>query len=103
MLPAVFILGLFSIGTATSRSAAAIFLTRFFGGIFGSAPISNVLAALGDIVEPATRGNAMTIVAFCITGGPKLGPVVGSALTANPRLGWRCRFIATKLNRWKYC
>ncbi|KAJ5974589.1 major facilitator superfamily domain-containing protein [Penicillium waksmanii] len=72
MLPAVFILGLFSIGTATSRSATAIFLTRFFGGIFASAPISNVPAALGDIFEPATRGNAMTIVAFCITGGANI-------------------------------
>ncbi|CAI7642062.1 unnamed protein product [Penicillium manginii] len=89
MLPAIFILGLFSIGTATSRSATAIFLTRFFGGIFASAPISNVPAALGDIFEPVSRGNAMTIVAFCITGGPTLGPIIGSALTVNARLGWR--------------
>jgi MFS family permease len=92
MLPAIFILGLFSIGTATSRSATAIFLTRFFGGIFASAPISNVPAALGDIFDPVSRGNAMTIVAFCITGGPTLGPIIGSALTVNARLGWRCRF-----------
>jgi DHA1 family multidrug resistance protein-like MFS transporter len=34
----------------------------------------------------------MTIVAFCITGGPTLGPIIGSALTVNARLGWRCRF-----------
>ncbi|KAJ5605401.1 major facilitator superfamily domain-containing protein [Penicillium lagena] len=89
MLPAVFILGLFSIGTATSKNAAAIFLTRFFGGIFASAPISNVPAALGDIFPPATRGNAMTFVALCITGGPTIGPIVGSALTVNHSLGWR--------------
>ncbi|KAJ5113154.1 major facilitator superfamily domain-containing protein [Penicillium angulare] len=89
MLPAMFILGLFSIGTATSKSATAIFLTRFFGGIFASAPISNVPAALGDIFLPATRGNAMTFVSLCITGGPTIGPIVGSALTVNDKLGWR--------------
>ncbi|KAJ5281768.1 major facilitator superfamily domain-containing protein [Penicillium angulare] len=89
MLPAMFVLGLFSIGTATSKSAVAIFLTRFFGGIFASAPISNVPAALGDIFLPATRGNAMTFVSLCITGGPTIGPIVGSALTVNDKLGWR--------------
>ncbi|KAJ5526355.1 hypothetical protein N7494_013005 [Penicillium frequentans] len=89
MLPAIFVLGLFSIGTATSKNAESVFLTRFFGGIFASAPISNVPAALGDMFPPATRGNAMTFVALCITGGPTLGPIIGSALTVNHNLGWR--------------
>ena len=92
MLPAIFILGLFSIGTATSKNAAAIFVTRFLGGIFASAPISNVPAALGDIFPPATRGNAMTIVALCITGGPTIGPIIGSAFSVRHDLGWRCKF-----------
>lgn len=39
MLPAVFILALFSIGTAVSKNAASIFITRFFAGLFGSAPV----------------------------------------------------------------
>lgn len=90
MLPAIFVLGSFSIGTATSKNAESIFLIRFFGGIFASAPISNVPAALGDMFPPATRGNAMTFVAFCITGGPTLGPIMSSALTINHDLGWRC-------------
>ncbi|KAJ5651428.1 major facilitator superfamily domain-containing protein [Penicillium longicatenatum] len=89
MLPAIFVLGLFSIGTATSKNSETIFLTRFLGGIFASAPISNVPAALGDIFPPATRGNAMTFVALCITGGPTIGPIIGSALTVNRSLGWR--------------
>ncbi|KAJ5522751.1 major facilitator superfamily domain-containing protein [Penicillium frequentans] len=89
MLPAIFVLGLFSIGTATSKNAESVFLTRFFGGVFASAPISNVPAALGDMFPPATRGNAMTFVALCITGGPTLGPIIGSALTVNHNLGWR--------------
>lgn len=45
MLPAMFILGLFSIGTAASTNPTALFITRFFGGLFGSAPVSNVAAA----------------------------------------------------------
>lgn len=49
MIPAMLCLGLFSIGTATSKNATSVFLTRFFGGLFGSAPVSNVSAALGDI------------------------------------------------------
>lgn len=45
ILPAMFILGLFSIGTATSTNPASLFITRLFGGLFGSAPVSNVAAA----------------------------------------------------------
>lgn len=89
MLPAMFCLGLFSIGTATSNSLAAILVTRFFGGIFGSAPVSNVSAALGDIYAPKVRGTAVTFYAVAVVGGPTLGPVIGSALTVNPNLGWR--------------
>ncbi|EME85425.1 uncharacterized protein MYCFIDRAFT_186050 [Pseudocercospora fijiensis CIRAD86] len=89
ILPAVFIQGLFSIGTATSTNAASVFITRFFGGLFGSAPISNVGAALGDMYEPRARGIAVTFYAVMVVGGPCLGPVIGAALTVNPNLGWR--------------
>ena len=74
MEPAMFCLGLFSIGTATSTSAASIFITRFFGGVFGSAPVSNVSAALGDIWAPRARGIAVTFYALAVVGGPTLGP-----------------------------
>ncbi|KAL6713992.1 hypothetical protein ACLMJK_008486 [Lecanora helva] len=87
--PAMFCLGLFSIGTATSKNATSILLTRFFGGVFGSAPVSNVSAALGDIWAPKARGIAVTFYAVAVVGGPTLGPVIGAALTVNKRLGWR--------------
>ncbi|TVY64227.1 putative transporter [Lachnellula suecica] len=89
MLPAMFCLGLFSIGTATSKNAQSVFITRFFGGIFGSAPVSNVSAALGDIWSPKARGTAITFYAVAVVGGPTLGPLIGSALLVNPYLGWR--------------
>lgn len=74
MEPAMFCLGIFSIGTATSTSAASILITRFFGGVFGSAPVSNVSAALGDIWAPKARGIAVTFYAVSVVGGPTLGP-----------------------------
>lgn len=89
MLPAIAMLALFSIGTATSKNAASIFITRFLGGVFGSAPISNVSAALGDLYEPKARGIAITFYAVMVVGGPTLGPVVGAGLTNNASLGWR--------------
>ncbi|PWY86778.1 MFS general substrate transporter [Aspergillus heteromorphus CBS 117.55] len=89
MLPAVFCLGLFSVGTAASKNAASIFITRFIGGVFGSAPISNVGAALSDLYNPKERGTAVTFLAMCITGGPTLAPIIGSAIVTNPMLDWR--------------
>ena len=102
----MFCLGLFSIGTATSKNAASILITRFFGGIFGSAPVSNVSAALGDVWAPKSRGVAVTFYAVAVVGGPTLGPgsepqvfstdhptnsktVIGAAVTVNKQLGWR--------------
>jgi DHA1 family multidrug resistance protein-like MFS transporter len=90
MLPAVFALGILSIGTAVSQNPASVFITRFIGGVFGSAPISNVSAALGDIYDPRTRGVPMSFYALCVIGGPALAPLIGASLTANPHLGWRC-------------
>jgi len=89
MLPAMIGLALFSIGTATSRNAQSVFITRFFAGVFGSAPVSNVSAALGDIWSPKARGTAITFYAVAVVGGPTIGPVIGSALTVNSHLGWR--------------
>ncbi|KAL3252942.1 hypothetical protein ABHI18_009830 [Aspergillus niger] len=89
MLPALFCLGLFSIGTAVSKNAASIFITRFIGGIFGSAPISNANAALSDVYAPKERGIAVAFMMLCITGGPSVGPLIGSAVVANSKLGWR--------------
>ncbi|KAF5858581.1 hypothetical protein ETB97_004266 [Aspergillus alliaceus] len=80
---------LFVLGTATSQDAQSIFLTRFFGGIFASAPISNIPEALGDIYGPEARGIAMASVSICITGGPTLGLIISAAVVIKPDIGWR--------------
>lgn len=87
ILPAVFALGIFSIGTAVSQSMTSVLVTRFLAGVAGSAPISNVSAALGDMYSPAARGTAVTFYAVCVCGGPTLGPVIGAALVT--KLNWR--------------
>ncbi|KAG9784273.1 MFS general substrate transporter, partial [Aureobasidium melanogenum] len=89
ILPGVFVLGLFSIGSARSKSAASLFVTRFLGGVFGSAPISNTTAALGDFYPPQARGIPMAFLALCVVGGPTIAPIVGAALTVDKHLGWR--------------
>lgn len=92
MVPAVYCLGILSIGTATSKNAASIFITRFIGGIFGSAPASNASAAIGDFYSPAARGIAMSLFALVLVGGPSVGPLIGAAITSNGNMGWRCKF-----------
>ncbi|XHG05771.1 hypothetical protein AWENTII_008984 [Aspergillus wentii] len=84
MLPPFLVMGCFTIGTGFSRNASSILLTRFIGGIFASAPISNVPAALGDMWSPEVRGIAMAFVSICISGGPTLGPIIGAAVVSRP-------------------
>jgi MFS family permease len=89
ILPPLVGLTLFSIGSAASKSAASLLITRFLGGFFGSSPVSNVTAGLGDIWQPKTRGTAMGLYAVCVIGGLTLGPVIGSAITVTKSMGWR--------------
>lgn len=81
LAPPLFCLGLFSIGFATSRNVASLFICRFFSGFFGAAPVSNVVAALGDIYKPKPRGVAVSLYSIAVVGGPLLGPLIGAALT----------------------
>jgi hypothetical protein len=89
LLPPMVGLFLFSIGSATSKTVTALFVTRFFAGIFGSAPVSNVTAALGDIWMPRVRGTATGLYAVCVIGGQTLGPIIGSSITVTKGMGWR--------------
>jgi hypothetical protein len=54
------------------QECSVLFITRFFAGVFGSAPVSNVAAVLGDIWDPKVRGTAVTFYALAVVGGPTL-------------------------------
>lgn len=90
IIPAMLVSALFEIGTATSKTAAAVFATRFLAGVFASASISNTAAAIGDFYSARKRGVPMALMSICIVGGPCLAPLVGAAITVNPNMGWRC-------------
>jgi MFS family permease len=59
MLHCIFIVGVFIVGSAVSKNAESIFITRFLEGLFASAPVSNISAALGDFYEATERGVPM--------------------------------------------
>ena len=88
ILPAMFCLGLFSVGAAVSQNPQSLFICRFFSGVFGSAPVSNVSAALGDIWSREARGTAVSLYAVMVVGGPTLAPVIGAALTLKASWRW---------------
>ncbi|KAI5926313.1 MFS general substrate transporter [Camillea tinctor] len=89
VLTPMFVAVCFSFATATAKDLQTIMITRFWGAIFASAPVTNTGGVLGDLYSPAYRGIAMVWYALAVVGGPTLGPIVSAALTAQPSLGWR--------------
>ncbi|KAM5343382.1 hypothetical protein ACJ41O_011919 [Fusarium nematophilum] len=83
-----FIAAVFSFGTATAKDIQTVLITRFFSGLFGSAPVTNTGGVMADIWAPHQRGNAIVSYGVTIVGGPTLGPIIGGALSSS-YLGWR--------------
>ena len=73
VLAPYFVAACFSFGTATAKDIQTVLLTRFFAGLFGSAPVTNTGGVLGDIWSPQQRGTAIVFYAFAVVGGPTLG------------------------------
>lgn len=83
-----FIAAIFSFGTAAAKDIQTVMLTRFFAGVFGSAPITNTGGVLSDIWSAEERGAAIVGYALAVVGGPVLGPIVGGAIVQS-YLRWR--------------
>ncbi|KAL6922701.1 hypothetical protein FSST1_006727 [Fusarium sambucinum] len=83
-----FIAAVFSFGTATAKDITTILVTRFFSGLFGSAPVTITGGVMSDIWAPHQLGNAIVAYGVTIVGGPTLGPIIGAALCSSS-LGWR--------------
>jgi MFS family permease len=88
ILPAFFVSACFAFATATAMDPQTIFISRFFCGFFGSAPIAVTAGSLSDIWPPKHRGKAMTAYALAVIVGPLVAPIVGSAFVTSS-LGWR--------------
>ena len=67
----------FQIATAVAQNLYTIFLCRFFGGFFGSAPLAVIGGALADMWGPVDRGYALCVFAGATFIGPAVAPVVG--------------------------
>lgn len=63
-------------------------ITRFFAGLFSSAPVTNTGGVLGDIYSPAQRATALAGYAMAVAGGPLLAPIVAGALLIS-NVSWR--------------
>ncbi|KAF2802354.1 MFS general substrate transporter [Mytilinidion resinicola] len=86
----LFGLALFSFASATAKDIQTLFITRFFGGVFGSAPLCNVGGVIADIWPPTHRGPALLMWGLSVIIGPLIAPIVGGALVISmPTVGWR--------------
>ncbi|KAJ5295460.1 MFS multidrug transporter [Penicillium antarcticum] len=84
-----FVAAIFSFGTATAKDIQTVLITRFFAGLFGSAPVTNTGGVMADIWPPEQRGLAIVGYAITIVGGPTLAPIIGGALVSSSQLRWR--------------
>ncbi|KAK8043222.1 hypothetical protein PG994_013705 [Apiospora phragmitis] len=89
VLTPMFIAICFSFGSAVAKDLQTLMITRFFGALFASAPVTNTGGVLGDLFTPDYRGIAMAGYAMAVVGGPTVGPIVSAAVVQVPYLGWR--------------
>lgn len=83
-----FVFAIFQIPVAVAQNIQTIMVCRFFGGVFGSAPLGIVGGALTDFWGPVDRGVALTTFAGATFIGPVAGPIVGGFIVQS-HLGWR--------------
>lgn len=73
--------------SALARNIETVLVTRFFGGFFGSALMSNSPASVNDIVSDKHRALAFGFWSIGPTNGPVYGPIIGGFVFEY--LGWR--------------
>ena len=90
VLTPYFLAAIFSIASGAAKDIQTVLITRFFTGIFSSAPVTNTGGVLGDIWSPQQRAMALVGYAYAVAGGPLVGPVIGGAICLGDKFsGWR--------------
>jgi len=82
------IFAIFQVPVAVAQNLHTILICRFFGGLFGCAPLAIVGGALADFWDPVDRGIAICLFSAATFIGPVAGPIVGGFITMS-YLGWR--------------
>ncbi|KAF2691320.1 MFS general substrate transporter [Lentithecium fluviatile CBS 122367] len=77
----------FNAGAAGSKNIWTLLILRFFGGAFGSSPLTNAGGVVADLFSAKERGLAMSIFSVAPFMGPVLGPIVGGFLGMTE--GWK--------------
>ncbi|TVY91282.1 putative transporter [Lachnellula willkommii] len=79
---------IFQIAVASAKDLQTILLCRFWGGMFGAAPLAIVAAVFSDMFDNKTRGLAITVFSMTVFTGPLLAPFIGGFIVES-YLGWR--------------
>jgi multidrug resistance protein len=77
----------FNAGAAGSQNLWTLLILRFFGGAFGSSPLTNAGGVVADLFAAKERGLAMSVFSIAPFMGPVLGPIVSGFLGMTE--GWR--------------
>jgi MFS family permease len=78
---------LFLLPSGLAQNIETLLVGRFFGGLFGSALMSNSPASVSDIVSDEHRALAFGFWSIGPTNGPVYGPIIGGFVFQH--LGWR--------------
>ncbi|KIW95082.1 uncharacterized protein Z519_03665 [Cladophialophora bantiana CBS 173.52] len=87
---------IFQIPVAVAHDLQTLFVCRFFGGVFGSAPVAILGGMYVDFMEPISLGVAAAVFAGAAFLGPAAGPIMGSFITQSS-LSWRWTIWITLL------
>ncbi|KAF8329530.1 major facilitator superfamily domain-containing protein [Cantharellus anzutake] len=78
-------------GCALSNDTVSILVFRFLSGCFAASPLTLSGALIGDIWDPVTRGNALSLFVVGPFAGPALGPAIGGFIAM---VFWTCTIFA---------
>jgi MFS family permease len=70
----------FNAGAAGSQNIWTLLILRFFGGAFGSSPLTNAGGVVADMFAAKERGKAMAIFSVAPFMGPVIGPIAAGFL-----------------------
>ncbi|KAG4031973.1 hypothetical protein MFRU_008g03230 [Monilinia fructicola] len=79
---------IFQVAVAAGKDLQTILICRFWGGIFGAAPLAVVAAVFSDMFDNKTRGLAITVFSMTVFTAPLLAPFIGGFIVES-YLGWR--------------
>lgn len=79
---------IFNTAVAVAKDYQTLMISRFFSGLFGSAPLAITGAVFADMFNNKERGLAIAAFSATLMNGPFCGPMVGGFLTKS-YLGWR--------------